>query len=44
MLGLMNNFVNTANKTKTAFKYMQTKFPRIGEAKIKEGTIFSRDS
>ena len=35
-LGLMKNFVKAMNKTGPGFQYLQTKFPRINEAKLKE--------
>ena len=36
-LGLIKSFVKAMNKTKAGFKYLGTKFPRLSEAKIKEG-------
>jgi hypothetical protein len=36
-LGLMKNFVKAMNKSGHGFQYLQTKFPRISDAKIKEG-------
>ena len=36
-LGLMKNFVKAMDRTGDGFKYLQAKFPRISEAKIKEG-------
>jgi len=36
-LGLMKNFVNAMDRTGSAFKYLAEKFPRLSEAKIKEG-------
>ena len=36
-LGLMKNFVKAINKNGTAFHYLRQKFPRLSEAKIKEG-------
>ena len=36
-LGLMKNFVKALDKTKVGFKYLYEKFPRLSEAKIKEG-------
>lgn len=36
-LGLMKNFVKGMNKDGAAFKYLRDKFPRLSEAKVKEG-------
>lgn len=36
-LGLMKNFVKAMNKEGSAFQYLKTKFPRLSDAKIKEG-------
>lgn len=36
-LGLIKNFVKALDKEGNAFKYLKNKFPRISEAKIKEG-------
>jgi len=36
-LGLMKNFVKVMDRTGSAFKYVAEKFPRLSEAKIKEG-------
>ena len=36
-LGLMKNFVKAMNKQSDAFKHLRQKFPRISDAKIKEG-------
>jgi hypothetical protein len=36
-LGLMKNFVKAMDWTGSAFKYLAEKFPRLSEAKIKEG-------
>lgn len=36
-LGLIKNFVKALDKEGSAFKYLKDKFPRISEAKIKEG-------
>ncbi len=36
-LGLMMNFVKAIGKTDQAFKYLTSKFPRLSDAKIKEG-------
>lgn len=36
-LGLMKNFVKAMDKTGEAFLYLRKKFPRLSEAKIKEG-------
>jgi len=38
-LGLMKNFVKTMDRTGSAFKYLAEKFPRLSEAKIKEGVF-----
>ena len=36
-LGLMKNFVKALNKNGAAFKYLESKFPRISEGKLKAG-------
>ena len=36
-LGLMKNFVKAMDRTGRGFQYLQDKFPRISEAKLKEG-------
>ena len=36
-LGLMKNFVRAMDRTEPAFKYLLDEFPRVNEAKIKEG-------
>ena len=36
-LGLMKNFVKALDKDGKAFQYLCTKFPKISDAKIKEG-------
>ena len=36
-LGLMKNFVKAMNKDGAGFQYLKTKFPRISDAKLKEG-------
>nr|XP_036219079.1 uncharacterized protein LOC118680996 [Bactrocera oleae] len=36
-LGLMKNFVKAINKDGAGFQYLKTKFPRISDAKLKEG-------
>ena len=36
-LGLMKNFVKAMNQEEAAFTYLQEKFPRLSEAKLKEG-------
>ena len=36
-LGLMKNFVKALDKEGKAFQYLCTKFPKISDAKIKEG-------
>jgi len=38
-LGLMKNFVKAMDRTGSAFKYLAEKFPRLSEAKIKEGVF-----
>ena len=38
-LGLMKNFVKALDKEKPGFKYLYEKFPRLSEAKIKEGVF-----
>jgi hypothetical protein len=37
--GLMKNFVKATDRTGPAFKYLAEKFPRLSEAKIKEGVF-----
>jgi hypothetical protein len=39
-LGLTKNFVKAMNRTGSAFKYLAEKFPRLSEAKIKEGVLW----
>ena len=39
-LGLMKNFVKAMDWTRSAFKYLPEKFPRLREAKIKEGVLW----
>ena len=36
-LGLMKNFVKGMNQEGQAFKYLRDKFPRLSDAKVKEG-------
>jgi len=36
-LGLMKNFVKAMNQEDAAFNYLWEKFPRLSEAKLKEG-------
>ena len=36
-LGLMKNFVKAMNQEEAAFTYLREKFPRLIEAKLKEG-------
>ena len=36
-LGLMKNFVKALNREGQAFKYLREKFPRLSDAKVKEG-------
>jgi len=38
-LVLMKNFVNAMNQEEAAFTYLWEKFPRLSEAKLKEGTF-----
>ena len=38
-LGLIKNFVKKLDRNGLAFKYLVTKFPKISEAKIKEGVF-----
>ena len=38
-LGLMKNFVKAIDRTGPTFKYVAEKFPRLSEAKIKEGVF-----
>ena len=38
-LGLMKNFVKTMDRTGSVFKYLAEIFPRLREAKIKEGVF-----
>ena len=38
-IGLMENFVKATDQTESAFKYLAEKFPRLSEAKIKEGDL-----
>jgi len=36
-LGLMKSFVKAMNQEEAAFTYLREKFPRLSEAKLKEG-------
>jgi hypothetical protein len=36
-LGLMKNFIKAMNQEEDAFTYLRGKFPRLSEAKLKEG-------
>jgi hypothetical protein len=36
-LGLMKNFVKAMNQEAAAFTYLREKFPKLSEAKLKEG-------
>jgi len=36
----MKNFVKATDRTESAFKYRAEKFPRLSEAKIKEGVLW----
>ena len=38
-LGLVKNFVKAMDRTSPAFRYLHEKFPRLSEAKIKEGVF-----
>jgi len=38
-LGLIKNSVKAMNKEEAAFTYLREKFPRLSEAKLKEGII-----
>ena len=38
--GLMKNFVKAANQEEAAFTYLREKFPRLSEAKLKDGIFF----
>ena len=38
-LGLIKNFVKAMNQWEAAFTYLWEKFPRLGEAKLKEGFL-----
>lgn len=38
-LGLIKNFVKAMDRTSPAFRYLHEKFPRLSEAKIKEGVF-----
>ena len=42
-LGLMKNFVKAMDKNGEGFQYIKNKFPRISEAKIKEGIFVGPD-
>jgi hypothetical protein len=35
----MKNFVKVINQEEAAFTYLREKFPRLSEAKLKEGTF-----
>jgi len=37
--GLMKNFVKALNREEAAFTYVWEKFPRLSEAKLKEGVF-----
>ena len=41
-LGLMKNSVKAMNQEETAFTYLREKFPRLSEAKLKEGIFIGR--
>ena len=38
-LGLMKNFVKAMNQEEAAFTYLREKFPKLSEAKLKEGVF-----
>jgi hypothetical protein len=38
-LGLIKNFIKPMDQTGSAFKYLAGKFPRLNDAKIKEGVF-----
>jgi hypothetical protein len=38
-IGLMKNFVKAMNQEEATFTYLLEKFPRLSEAKLKEGTF-----
>ena len=38
-LGLIKNFVMAMNQEEAAFTYLREKFPRLREAKVKEGIL-----
>lgn len=38
-LGLMKNFVKAMNRESVAFQYIREKFPKVSDAKIKEGVF-----
>jgi len=38
-LGLMKQFVKALDKTGECFQYLQSKFPKLSEAKLKEGVF-----
>jgi hypothetical protein len=38
-LGFIKNFVKAIDRINTAFKYLNNKFPRISNAKSKEGVF-----
>lgn len=42
-LGLMKNFVKAMNKEGNGFMYLQQKFPRLSDAKIKEGVFIGQN-
>ena len=42
-LGLMKNLVKAMDQTGSEYKYLAEKFPRLSEAKIKEGLFGSSD-
>ena len=42
-LGMMKQFVKTLPKDGETFKYLSSKFPRLSEAKLKEGVFVGPD-
>jgi hypothetical protein len=41
-LGLMKNFIEAVDKNGTGFMYLKRKYPRLSDAKIKEGSSNKR--
>jgi len=42
-LGLTKNSVKAMNQEEAAFTYLREKFPRLSEAKLKEGIFIGRE-